>query len=77
MIRRSNQSFMKRANHGLFLFFRPFLNTISIIPIEKSIGGVLEIRTRGRVMIGADDTPELCEACLLNDILPLSLHLLT
>ena len=59
MIRRSNQSFMKRANHGLFLFFRPFLNTISIIPIEKSIGGVLEIRTRGRVMVGADDTTKL------------------
>ena len=31
----------------LFVYFRPFLITISIIQIEKSIDGVLEIRTRG------------------------------
>ena len=42
-----------------FLFiFRSFLNTISI-QIEKSIDGVLGIRTRGHRMVGADKTTEL------------------
>ena len=41
----------------LFCFyFRYFLDTISIIKIEKSIDGVLGIRTRGRRMVGADET---------------------
>ena len=36
----------KWANTGLFLFiFCPFLITISIIQIEKSVDGVLGIRT--------------------------------
>ena len=41
----------------LFVYFRSFL-TISI-QIEKSIDGVLGIRTRGRKMVGADETTEL------------------
>ena len=43
----------------LFVQFRPFLITISIIQIEKSIGGVLGIQTWGRWMVGADKTTEL------------------
>ena len=42
----------------LFVYFRSFLVTISI-QIEKSIDGVLGIRTRDRRMVGADDTIEL------------------
>ena len=42
----------------LFVYFRHFLVTISI-QIEKSIDGVLGIRTRGRRMVGADETTEL------------------
>ena len=41
----------------LFVYFRYFLITISII--EKSIDGVLGIRTQGRRMVGADETTEL------------------
>ena len=41
----------------LFVYFRSFLNTISI-QIEKSVDGVLRIRTRGRRMVGADETTE-------------------
>ena len=43
----------------LFVYFRHFLDTISIIQIEKSIVGVLGTRTRGRRMVGADETTEL------------------
>ena len=45
----------------LFGSFRSFLipTTISIIQIEKNVDGVLGIRTRGRMMEGADDTTEL------------------
>ena len=43
----------------LFVYFRDFLNTISIIQIEKSVDGVLGIRTRGCRMVGADQTTEL------------------
>ena len=42
----------------LFVYFSSFLITISI-QIEKSIDGVLGIRTRGRRMVGADETTEL------------------
>ena len=42
----------------LFVYFRSFRVTISI-QIEKSVDGVLGIRTRGRMMVGADETPEL------------------
>ena len=43
----------------LFVYFRNFLDTISIIQIEKSVDGVVGIRTRGRRMIGTDETTEL------------------
>ena len=43
----------------LFVYFRYFLNTISIIQIEKSVDGVLGIRTRGRRMVGAEENKEL------------------
>ena len=43
----------------LFVYFRHFLITISIIQIEKSVVGVLRIRTWGRRMVGADETMEL------------------
>ena len=43
----------------LFVYFRYFLDTISVIQIEKSVDGVLEIQTRGRRMVGADETTEL------------------
>ena len=51
------------SNPGLFfVYFRPFLIptsiTISIIQIEKSVDGVLGIRTRSRRMVGADKTME-------------------
>ena len=42
----------------LFVYFCSFLVTISI-QIEKSIDGVLGIRTRGPRMVGADETTEL------------------
>ena len=43
----------------LFVYFRYFLDTISIIQIEKSINGMLGIRTQGRRIVGADETMEL------------------
>ena len=45
----------------LFVYFHSFLIpiTISIIQIEKSIDGVLGIRTWGRMMVGEDETTEL------------------
>ena len=43
----------------LFVYFPPFLITISTIQIEKSIDGMLGIQTWGRRMVGADETPEL------------------
>ena len=58
----------KWANPGLFLIcFRYFLDPISIIQIEKSIDGLLWIRTLSRRMVGADDTTELTT---LLDLLP-------
>ena len=49
----------KWANPGLFfVYYCSFLVTISI-QIEKSIDGVLGIRTRGLRMVGADKTTEL------------------
>ena len=43
----------------LFVYFCYFHDTISIIQFEKSIDGVLGIRTRGRRMVGPDKTTEL------------------
>ena len=40
----------------LFVYFRPFLITISRIQIEKSIDGVLGNQTHGCQMVGADKT---------------------
>ena len=45
-------------SRALFVYFCSFLVTISI-QIEKSIDGVLGIRTRDRRMVGADKTTEL------------------
>ena len=42
----------------LFVYFRSFLIIIST-QIEKSIDDVLGIRTRGRRMVGIDETTEL------------------
>ena len=59
----SCQCFFKYgANPGLFfLNFCNFLipNTIATIQIEKSIDGLLGIRTQGCRMVGADKTTEL------------------
>ena len=59
------------ANPASFVYFRSFLIpiTISIIQIEKSVDGVLGIRTWGRTMVGEDETTELWrhphpDACL-------------
>ena len=51
----------------LCVYFRSFLIpiTISIIQIEKSIDGVLGIRTRGCRMVGEDETTELWRPPLL------------
>ena len=48
----------------LFVYF---LITISII--EKSIDGVLGIRTRSRRMVGADETTELWRPLQFNEML--------
>ena len=51
--------FFKWANPGLFfVYVRTFLLTIKM-QIEKSIDGVLGIRTWGCRMVGADETTEL------------------
>ena len=42
----------------IFVYFRSFLVTISI-QTEKSIDGVLGIRTWGSMMVGTDETTEL------------------
>ena len=56
----------------LFVYFRYFLDAISIIQIEKSIDDVLGIRIRGRRMVGKEETTKLwrppgiwkcCHAC--------------
>ena len=43
----------------LLFYFCSFLITISIIKIEKSVDDVHGIWTRGRRMLGADETTEL------------------
>ena len=43
----------------LFVYFRPFRITISIIQIEKSLDGVLGIQTHGCRMVGTDKAMEL------------------
>ena len=43
----------------LFVYFRPFLITISTIQIEKNTDDVLGIQTHGRRMVSTDETMEL------------------
>ena len=55
-----NLVFLKWANtRPLFVYFRPFVITISKLQIVKSIDGVLGIRTQDRRMVGAGKTTEL------------------
>ena len=51
--------FLIGQSRPLFVYFRPFLITISIVLIGKSLNGVLGIRTNGRRMEGTDETTEL------------------
>ena len=56
--------FLIWANPGLFfgnfhLFLIPTSITFATMQIENSIDGVHWIRTRGRRMVGADETTEL------------------
>ena len=51
--------FLNGPIRHLFVYFRYFLITISIIQIKKSIDGVLGIQTHCRWMVGADNTTEL------------------
>ena len=52
--------FIKSVYSGLFLFYIcPFLFTISIIQIEKSVDGLHGIQTHGHILVGADDTTVL------------------
>ena len=57
----SNVHFFKKMGQSqpLFVYFRPFLFKFLIIQIEKSVNGVLGIRSRRRMMVGADETKEL------------------
>ena len=54
-------SFLKNMGQSrpLFAYFHYFLDTISIIQIEKSVDGVLGIQTRGHRMVGTHKTMEL------------------
>ena len=51
--------------------FCPFLTTISIIQIVKSLDAVLGSRTCGRKMVGADKTTELWRPLHVNSIINL------
>ena len=51
--------FLIGQSRPLFVYFRPFLITILIVLIGKSLNGVLGIRTDGRRMEGTDETTEL------------------
>ena len=54
----------------LFVYYRPFLITISIIQSEKSIDDVLGTRARGCKMVSADETTELWRPPLKDNSLP-------
>ena len=59
---------------AFFVYFPALLDTISIIQIEKSVEGVLGIRTQGRKMVGTYETTELWRppTTVVNDsILPI------
>ena len=55
----SGQKVKMDQSWALFVYFRSFFVTISIIQIERSIDGVLGILTRGHSMVVADETTEL------------------
>ena len=59
-----NVSKCKCQNRPLFVYFIPFLNTMTNIVQKltincKSVDGVLGIRTRDRWMVGIDESTEL------------------
>ena len=55
--------YFKRGQYRpLFVYFCPFLVTISIIQIVKILDGVLGIKTWGRRIVSADETIELEKA---------------
>ena len=56
----SQTTFFKMGHPGLFLFIFVLFSLQSQYKMEKSVDGVLGIRTRGRRMVGADETTELC-----------------
>ena len=56
---RERDCFLMGQSRPLFVYFRYFLITISIIQIEKSVDGVLGIQTPGHRMVGADKTAEI------------------
>ena len=56
------------------VYFRYFLDTISIIQIEKSVDGVLGIRTQGHRMVGTDKTTELWQPLCYYMLLKASSH---
>ena len=47
------------ANPGLYLFIFVLFTLQFQYKLKKSVDGVLGIRTRGRRMVGADETTEL------------------
>ena len=50
-----------------FCLFSSFLISISIIQIEKSLDGVLWIRTHCRRLVGADKTTELWQPAKIRE----------
>ena len=64
LYRTSSYLFLNGPIPASFVYFRrPLLITISIVQIEKSIDGVLGIQTRGRRMVGADNTMAAARVC--------------
>ena len=52
--------FSMAQSRRLFNYFRPFLITISTIPIVKSVYGEHGIQNHSPRVVGADETTELC-----------------
>ena len=55
----SLEHFLMGQLRPLFVYFRPFLVAISVIQSEKSIDGVLGIRTLGPRMVAKEETTQL------------------
>ena len=73
---------MGQSRPLFFVYFCPFPITISKYEIEKSVDGVLGIRTHSRMMAGADNTTELWRPpyilpCLLNSTSQYALEIST